>query len=302
VPTLPDAVLQTVLYADLFDYALTSAELHHYLLHFTATPAEIAAALAASPTLVQSNGYVTLAQRTHLADLRPERQRTSAPLWRTARHWASVIGALPFVRMVAVTGALAMNNAPAGDDVDFLIVTTPGRVWLARALTVGVVRVARCFGVGLCPNYVLSSAVLEQQPQNLFIAHDLAQMTPLVGLDVYAQLRAANRWVEKFLPHAAHPLYSPPEVRLSRWGRWAQRLGEWGFSGALGAALEGWERARKQRKFMRLHPTHSSAVQLDADHVKGHFNDHGHRILQKFHSHLARYLPAETPTSVLSAD
>ena len=62
--------------------------------------------------------------------------------------------------MIAVTGSLAMNNYGPGADIDYLVVTTPGRVWIARLLLVALVRFARLSGVELCPNFILSTEVL----------------------------------------------------------------------------------------------------------------------------------------------
>jgi hypothetical protein len=292
--SLDEAILRTVLYADVFDTALTPAEIQLMLIGRAATPAEVLNAIEASTWLAERlarapNGCVTLRDRTPLAALRAERQHLAAQLWPAARRWAQRIGGLPFVRMVAVTGALAMDNALAGDDIDFLIVTEPGRVWLARALAIGLVYVARRRGVGLCPNYVLARTVLAQTRRDAFIAHDLAQMVPLVGHAMYTEMRAANRWAEAYLPNAAHPLRREAELQPRGWQRALQRLGEWLLSGAVGNALETWERERKLQKFRAAARVPGSAAQLDANRVKGHFNDHGHVILQKYQSRVARY-------------
>ena len=294
-PTLDieEAVLQTVLYADIFDYPLTPAEIHYYLISTSASAAQVSAVIEDSAwlraRLSLTHGVVTVNGREAIAAVREARGHSSAQLWPLARRWAAVIDSLPFVRMVAVTGALAVDNAPAGDDIDFLIVTAPGRVWLARALAVGVVRGARLFGVGLCPNYVLAHSALSQQKRNLFIAHDLAQMVPLSGPAVYAEMRAANAWAQGYLPQgylpqASGPLRAEPELRSARWRTAFKRAGEWLLGGRLGEALERWERDRKLRKFAPVAGQASSAAELDADRVKGHFDDHGHPILQKFNA------------------
>jgi len=288
-----EAILQTVLYADIFDYPLTPAEIHYFLILTPATREGVLSAMQNSPwlkaRLCLTQGYVTVRGRQAIAAVRDERRRSSAELWPAARRWAKVIGALPFVKMVAVTGALAVDNAPAGDDIDYLIVTSPGRVWLARALAVGVVRLARLAGVGLCPNYVLADTALGQQRRNLFIAHDLAQMVPLVGQRVYAEMRAANRWASAFLPQAQQPLRSEPELRPAGWAAALQQFGQRLLGGRLGDRLERWERDRKLRKFASAAGQTGSAAELDADRVKGHFDDHGHPILEKFHERVERY-------------
>jgi hypothetical protein len=293
VPT-DEAILRTLLYADVFDYPLTSAEIHHYLMGVSASLETVGKALEASPWLAarvtRVNGYFAVRDRESLGSLRDQRQRHSAALWRVARRWAYLTGCLPFVRMVAVTGALAVNNAPPGDDIDFLIVTTPGRVWLARAFAVALVRVARLCGAGLCPNYVLSQTALTQDQRNLFVAHDLAQMVPIVGRTVYGEMRAANRWAEAYLPQARLPFHVEPELPPRGLLRVGQRLMEYLLGGPLGDVLESWERRRKLDKFAGAARTPGAAAQLDAHRVKGHFNDHGPAILRTFEEHLRHYL------------
>lgn len=290
-----EAILRTLLYSDVFDYPLTPAEVHHYLIGLT-TSVEVvqhtldtSAWLAAHVTRV--NGYVMLQGREPIGTVRAARAHSSARLWPAARQWAFWIGCLPFVRMVAVTGALAMNNAPNGDDIDYLIVTTPGRIWFARALIIALVRFARLFGVGLCPNYLLAQTALVQPQQNLFIAHDLAQMVPLMGLEVYAEMLAHNRWATNYLPQATGPWQVEPD--LAPKGLWAalKRLGEYVFRGWLGEQLETWERRRKVHKFSVAVQQAGAEVQMDAEHVKGHFHEHGRAILQKFADRLARFFP-----------
>jgi hypothetical protein len=301
---LEEAILQTVLYADIFDYPLTPTEIHYYLISTLATSERVLPLIENSAwlrsRLVVTDGLVTVKGRQSLAAIREARGYSSAQLWPAACRWAAVIGALPFVRMVAVTGALAVDNAPSGDDIDYLIVTTPGRVWFARALAVAVVRVARLFGVGLCPNYVLAHSALGQQRRNLFIAHDLAQMVPLVGHGVYSEMRAANEWAASFLPQAQTPLRVQPELRLSRGQRALQRCGEWLLGGRLGDALERWERDRKLRKFAPVAGQPTSAAELDADRVKGHFDDHGHPILEQFNERVQHYISDRNPPATVT--
>ncbi|MEP7357118.1 MAG: hypothetical protein ABI847_07750, partial [Anaerolineales bacterium] len=267
-------------------------EIHHYLIDARASRETVQQALEHSAWLrarvAVQGGYVTLRGREALAAVRGARQQSSAGLWVAARRWSAVVGCLPFVRMVAVTGALAVDNAPAGDDIDYLIVTAPGRVWLARALAVAVVRAARLLGAGLCPNYVLAETALEQQRRNLFIAHDLAQMVPLVGQGVYRQMRAANAWAGQYLPQAGASLRDEVEQPLPGWGRRLQRWAEAVLGGGLGDRLERWEQARKLRKFAPAAGRAGSAAELDASRVKGHFEDHGHPILRKFEERLAQ--------------
>jgi hypothetical protein len=132
-----------------------------------------------------------------------------------------MIARLPFVRMVAVTGSVAVDNADPGADLDYMIVTAPKRVWLTRAMTMLVVRYAALRGVTLCPNYLLAETALEQPAQDRYTARELLQMQPLSGFDVYGRLVEANPWWRTYLPNAVPFPCLQPEPR-SAWRRAAE--------------------------------------------------------------------------------
>lgn len=289
---LQEAILRTLLYADVFDFPLTPQEIGRYLIGQGVAPElvhrELEAGSGLGGRIVRVNGYVALRDRARLAGRREAREDASSALWRAARVWGRWNGCLPFVRMVAVTGALAMNNSDPGDDIDLLIVTRPGRVWLARAFAILLVRLARLTGVALCPNYLLAETSLKQSRQDLFAAHELAQMVPVVGLEVHRRMIAANPWASSFLPNAFNPPKAGPDLRPGAGLRCLQASLEWLLGGRLGDWLERWERRRKTRKFSAEASKPGAAAILDAEHVKGHFDDYGHRALKAYRERLER--------------
>ncbi len=288
--TEPDAlelaILRTLLYSDLFDYPLTFAETAHYLIERSATVDEVSACLARSCWLadrvIQLNGYLALRGREALIARRLDRAATSDRLWQRARRFVRVLRVLPFVRMLAITGALAMKNSGAQDDIDVLIVTTPDRVWLTRALAIALVYVGKLCGDTLCPNYVISERALVLERHTLFMAHEFAQMVPVYNVTIYDHMCAANPWIQRMLPNAAQPFWSQPEEMPGPIGRGIKRGLEKLLAGRLGAALENWEMQRKIRKFQpRLGQPDGAAV-LDRDHVKGHFEDYGGPVMRLY--------------------
>jgi hypothetical protein len=203
--------------------------------------------------------------------------------WRKAIRYGRLIGSLPFVRMVGVTGALAMDNL-ADDDIDYLIVTEPGRLWLCRALVVAVVRAAALRGIELCPNYFLSEQALQLEERNLFTAHEVTQMVPVVGLATYDRFRQLNRWTEMYLPNAGGP---PRRVASSDGGgrQRARRLVERTLRSRLVSPIERWEMRRKVRKLGQRSNGHTEAS-FGPDWCKGHFGDHGQLTLSRYHARL----------------
>jgi hypothetical protein len=287
------AILGTVLYSDLFDYPLTPGEIAHYLIGIRCDSSGIRARLDGSVWLreriAQTDGFVTLRGREHLACRREERAKSSEKLWRRARIFIKLLSYFPFVRMIGVTGALSMDNSAEGDDVDVLIVTAPNRVWMTRALTLLLVYAGRIGGKTLCPNYLLSESVLPLEQRSAYIAHEFVQMVPLYGFDVYGRMRAANHWIEEILPNATHPFRPRSEQRPGLLGRTMKGTLEGLLSGRLGDFLEEWEMRRKVKKFLPKALQSGSSAILTRDQVKGHFEDHGEQIIRAYQTRLREF-------------
>lgn len=245
-------------------------------------------ALRSGPWLagqVQQVGeFWVLRGRQHLVGLRRARTAVATGLWRWAVRYGRLIAALPFVRLVAVTGALALDNVEPVDDIDYLVVTTPGRLWVCRALVIGVVRWAARHGVRLCPNYFLSERALVLEDRNLFTAHELTQMVLLYGPEVYGRIRQFNSWTAYFLPNAAGlPRPAPAGIKPFRLPGGLLEAAGWTPPGAW---FEAWEMGRKLKKFGLPGPE----LRFDADHCQGHFDGHGRRTLAAFAARLAELL------------
>ncbi len=284
---LENAILRTVVYANIFSYPLTLDELHTYLIcDERVSCQELEQALYHSPRLqdmlVLRDGYIALIENNQTISLRQTRERIATQLLPKAHRYGKWLSQIPFVRMVALTGALAMSNPSSeADDVDYLLVVERGRVWMARAFAVMMVRLVRLLGTELCPNYVLSSDNLPQKRQDLYIAHEVAQMIPLYGQDLYQEMLACNTWAQTFLPNA-----SGHTLKDSSHGSHVKNTLEYLLSGRVGQWLESWEYHRKSQKFLPQTQHAATGAHIDADTVKGHFNDHGQRVLEAYQERL----------------
>jgi len=270
---LVHAILQTLAYADVFDYPLTGDEIYRYLTGRRSQRGEIEPAIEHIPAIRCTQGLYTLAGRENLAELRRQRAIASRRLWPLAVSWGNVINRLPFVRMLAVTGSLAVDNLDGGADIDYLVVTEPGRLWLCRALVLLVRRFALRDGVTICPNYIITLNRLEFLDHSLYSAHEIAQMVPLAGMAVYAQVRARNSWMEGYLPNAQ----GLPEVQAHLSHHAVDSLERPGFEAVLRTplfgVLERWEMQRKI-KMLRQEQGESPESEFSADICKGHFHLH----------------------------
>lgn len=295
---LEKTILWTLLYADVFDFPMTAEEIQHYLIEMEVDSTTIKHVLqSSSPKLtpliaskhINGQVYYAIQERAeHVFAQRAQRESFSEKLWSQAESYGRLLSKLPFVRMVCLTGALAVRNPGSlQDDLDYFLVVQSGRVWTARFFAVILVRLAKLWGVVLCPNYVLAEDRLVQSRQDSFVAHEITQMHPIYGLQLYETIRTENDWTARFLPNAKQPFFAVHTYHDGL-GHILKKIGEFLLRGWFGSQLEKWESRRKIVKFQRQ-IDHNSAAQLDQNHVKGHFQDHGQRILREFYARLDHY-------------
>lgn len=249
---LERAIYSTVAYRDVFDFPVTAGEIHRYLHGRHCGADEVDRALAGGTLcdrLLDTDGeFFALKGRRNLFDIRRSRDAASSRQWLTALRFARFLASLPNVRMVAMTGSLAVGNFPDDGDIDFLLLCDESTMWRTRAL-------CRLFALAdkklrrgmFCPNMFLSRAEMTLSRRSLYDAQELSQMIPLYGQSAYTQVRRANAWTEEYLPNATGaPLIAEccePSYPSLKGGA------EWMLASPLGRALEAFEARRKIHRF-----------------------------------------------------
>ncbi|MFI5267328.1 MAG: hypothetical protein ACHQ7M_08135 [Chloroflexota bacterium] len=272
------------MYSDLFDFPLTATELSTYLFDVGAGDAEVVLAARQAPEVVELDGYFCLRGRQHLVAERQRRVAENEQLWFKARRYAAIVATMPFVRMTAVTGSLAPGNARPGDDIDVLLVVTPGRLWLCRLLVLTLVRALRLIGDELCPNFLLSESRLQIDGSAFpaYYARELSQMAPLFGADAYRALRLANGWTIQLLPNSNHV----HRADLANWPAGIpgvlKRAAEAVLSLRIFDPLEAVERRRKVARLLSRHARERGIVEFSDDRCRGHFGAYVERMMALF--------------------
>jgi len=267
------SVFYTLAYADVFDYPLTAHEVYRYLPLDVVSFEKVAQLLENQTLFSKIEDYFTLRGREEIVGTRKRRAEVANRLWTKAARYGRLIAALPFVRMVAVTGSLAMSNADDGKDIDYLIVTAPKHLWTCRALALLVTRLAKLEGVNLCPNYLITTNALTLEERSLYVAHELAQMIPLAGMEFYDEMRRRNDWMVDYLPNSLMAPEMPDGVKSIQKRPVIQQVLEIVFQLLLANWFEKWE---MDRKIARLSREQSSSFEsyFSADICKGHIDRH----------------------------
>jgi hypothetical protein len=262
------AVFQTVAYSDIFEHPLTAREIHRYLIGIKASLEEVVLAAGKDGVVKRTGDYFTLPDREEIVNIRIQREARSRELLPHAMKYGRMLGVLPYIRMVALTGSLAVMNVSRDQDFDYMLVTAPGRVWTARAFALALNRLARLQGYTLCPNLIISEIALEWSLHDLYSARELYQMIPITGVDVYHRLLAANAWAQDFLPNVVEHKIS----EVSKTSHILHAL-ELPLGGKLGDYFERWEMNRKVARFSKQAGFGEETI-FTAEVCQGNFHHH----------------------------
>ena len=278
------AILQTVAYSDIFDYPLTAREIHRYLTGVKASLEEVVHAVGCDGLVTRTGDYFTLPGREEIVSKRRQREEYSHELLPRALRYGRMLGNLPYIRMVALTGSLSVMNISEHQDFDYMLVIAPGRVWTARAFALALNRFARLQGYTLCPNLIISEKALKWSQRDLYSARELCQMMPITGFDVYHRLMEVNKWVGDFLPNAYlewNSLPAQPQRRTVVF----QYLLEFLLRGKPGDRFEQWEMKRKITRFSNQSGFGEETI-FNAEVCQGNFHHHRKWTQEKFENKL----------------
>lgn len=207
----PTAVLKTLAYADIFDYPLTKEEIRQWLIEDKGKIEKTLQGLIKKGKVGQKDSYFFFKGRKKLVAERKKREEWAREKWRIAQKTAKKLEPLPLIKLIGVTGALAMNNARQEDDIDLLVISSANTLWLTRLLIflfcpiLGIKRRKpgeKRVKNKICFNLFLDESRLKVGPPSLFLAHEICQVRPLVNKEkTYERFLEKNRWVKDFLPN-----------------------------------------------------------------------------------------------------
>lgn len=203
---LQEHILKTLLYFDIFNYPLRSDEIFKFVGIHGVTERNVVNnlhELVTEGVLHCFNDFYSLQKNDQLVSRRIKGNKLAHQSLKIAQKQARLIASFPFVRAVMASGSLSKEYMDENSDLDFFIVTKPGRLWIARTL---LVMYKRLFLANshkyFCVNYFVDQAHLSIDEKNLFTATELATVIPLYNWEAYLQLHQQNgNWLKSFFPN-----------------------------------------------------------------------------------------------------
>ncbi len=301
--SLSGNILATVAYYDALDQPVTSFEIWKHLIaeeHDSARPqsvslGEVTGMLGERDMLDRiafQDGFYFLPGRPGLVPGRIAAEKIAVSKLRRIRRLTAVLRLMPFIRMIGVTGSLAMKKGKGDSDWDLFIALRAGRIWTGRTILTGFLH-----GVGkrrhgnktkdrACLNYFVTDDYLTVMTEDLFSANEYTFLIPLYGRETFRRFELKNRWIARlkpdFLPTEALPLWYLQDSKATKSFRSAmERI----FDSDV---LESWLGEWQKRKIMRNPKTRQEGGHIEATDQALVFlpNPHGPRVYEQFRKRL----------------
>ena len=209
------AILKTLVYGDLFDFPMKAWEIHKWLVNKKGGLREVERSLnklRQKAKVKSQKEYYFLADRKGLVNQRIKKEEVSKWYLKQAYFVAALFRIIPWVKLVGVSGSVAMENAKKVDDIDFFIITQKNRLWISRILLLLILELSdkrRKRGEDLkkvsgkvCINLIVDEERVGISKKDIYSAHEILQMRVLWQRNgVYQKYLEENEWAFKFLPN-----------------------------------------------------------------------------------------------------
>lgn len=285
-------LLRVLIYYNQFDYPLTAAE----IIDRSAVPTHTEVyrelgLLVAAGLIFRFGGFYTLQNNYRLVENRMKANDLALKYIDKAKRISAIICHFPFVRSVMLSGSISKMYMDEKSDIDYFVITAPGRLWVARAFFVLFQKLALLNSTKLfCYNYMLSADHPAIEKHNIYTATEMVTLMPTYGYPAYRQFMDSNLWVSEYYPNFSLPIPGQTKEGNSRIKRLLERI----FGGSAGERLDiflmnltAWRWRKKQPAKMFTRP--EAYMHLDRHTAKGHTQDHYPRILKGYEQGISHF-------------
>lgn len=202
-------IIDTLSYFDVFNYPVTLDQIYLFLHYNQIQKKLIKECLEEMSTIENKNGFYFFSGKQEIALKRKLRKNDNCKKVLTAARYSNLLRMIPGVKMVALTGSVAMLNASADDDIDMFIITRKNMLWTTRLMATFITKIlgikreykSRKNKDKLCLNMFLDERDMELSEKNLYTAHEIVQMKILYDdHKVFESFINKNLWIMDFFP------------------------------------------------------------------------------------------------------
>jgi len=144
----------------------------------------------------------------NIVQQRLNRKKLADQKWKKARKIFRIMQVTPFLKMVLVSGSLAMGNSKNESDIDLIITAKKGRIWTVRTfvtLLTSVLRARRHNNVTknkICLNHYITDKSLKIPFESLYNAQSYVHLVNVYNSEedkkMFQKFQEENKWIKKY--------------------------------------------------------------------------------------------------------
>jgi hypothetical protein len=218
--------------------------------------------------------------------------------WKKVDKYFRILSLIPFIEHAAIIHSLAIGNADQESDIDFFIITKPGKLYFVRSLIIIIFKLLGVYKNRLhvkerfCFGYYITSGRLDLSDLLLseddpFMAFWFASHAPILGRETYRRFTDANRWVRNYLPNYSPEYREKYFRRQHKWMKETKKVMEY-LLWLPAAILEPMLRMIHIHHTFRLPENHwpTSSTIAEKDILKLHAIDNRKELRERFYKTL----------------
>lgn len=298
------AIIKALLYSDIFHYPLTAEEIFERL-EIPCSEVELVKSelqqLVEARVIYLFDDFYSLRDDVSLAIRRSAGNKMAKDIMPRAFRRSRLIFSFPFVRAVMISGSLSKNFLDENGDIDFFIVTEPGKVWLTRGL---LALFQRMFLFNshkyFCVNYYIDHDHLTLDERNIFTATELITLKPICGYEHYKNLLESNPWTAEYYPQFKLARGKSGEQVRKSYAWWPKGLVE-SLLKPFAPRLDAFVMKKLTQRAYRLHGHKLEKEDFDVAfkatrHVsKNHLSNYQKKITDKFNQRVRSFFSEMVP-------
>lgn len=233
-------ILSTLVYFDIFHYPLTNDEIRSFLTYEYPQSIidETLESMTQNGIIFKLAEFYSLENDVSLIERRREGNRRATKQMKIAERAARILSRFPYVQGLAISGSLSKNFADKKTDIDFFVITTANRLWIARTFMHLFKKITFLAGRQhwFCMNYYVDENGLEIAEKNIFTAMEIVTLIPMQGVYSLQNFIDANRWTNYYFPSRNSPYYNTPKIKNG----FFRKLVEIIFNTKMGDVMDTW--------------------------------------------------------------
>jgi hypothetical protein len=195
-------VLKTILYFDVFSYPLKEEEIvlfsreNNNDLHTLSALNE----LHKQGIIKYKDGFYFIEDSSKI-ERRKRGNILAEKRLKTAMRYSRIMSWFPYVKAIMLSGSISKGYMGVNDDIDYFIITQPGRLWIARTLLTLFKKIFLLNSYrNFCINYFTDADNLSVKERTRYAATEIVFLLPAFNLSMYRKILIDNPWVKSYYP------------------------------------------------------------------------------------------------------